>query len=368
MVTSLAVLLCMLISAVAVDLYFDFNPMETPNENVSSDALSVELINTNAVLISDGLQRYLAVDLLSPQNESVLPSQFLKAGELLAAQNPVSLKFSVKEANVVTYQIEYADNSLFENARIGYATPGEGKYTFEHLYANTTYYYRVTAYTTTGVVTKNGQFQTADTPRILSVDGATNLRDIGNWKTDSGKRIKQGLLLRGTELDGAVEPSYHLTNKGVVDMLEVFGIKTDIDLRAKTPDSKDALGARVQHNYYDMVMYAEIFTDAGKDKIKAVFTDLSNPANYPIYLHCTYGRDRTGTVCYLLEAVLGVSRGDCLKEYSLSNCNISNILAVEKGLDAYGGSSLKENAELYLKDCGITDTQIQTLRQIFLGE
>ena len=151
-------------------------------------------------------------------------------------------------------------------------------------------------------------------------------------------------------------------------MLDVFSIKTDIDLRTQTSTSMDALGSRVEHRYYSMVVYSEIFTDEGKEKIRMVFADLANPDNYPIYLHCTYGCDRTGTVCYLLEALLGVSRGDCLKDYGLSNLTISSIQVVENGLKDYEGSTLKEQTESYLLSCGVNEYQIESIRNIFLGD
>jgi protein-tyrosine phosphatase len=226
----------------------------------------------------------------------------------------------------------------------------------------------VTVYTGKGVDSLTGHFKTADTPRILSIDGLSNVRDIGNWRTDSGKRIKQGLLIRGTEMDGAVESDYHLTNKGLVDMLEVFGIKTDLDLRSQSNLTQSALGSRVEHRYYDMAMYDGIFTDAGKEKVRMVCSDLATPDNYPIYLHCTYGCDRTGTICYLLEAMLGVSRGDCLRDYGLSNLPITSIMAVEQGLNNYPGETLKARAEAYLLDCGVSEYQIASIRNIFLGD
>jgi hypothetical protein len=73
-------------------------------------------------------------------------------------------------------------------------------------------------------------------------------------------------------------------------------------------------------------------------------------------------------VCYLLEALLGVSRGDCLKDYGLSNLNIANIKAVEDGLKGYEGDTLREQTESYLLSCGISEYQIATIRNIFLGE
>ena len=151
-------------------------------------------------------------------------------------------------------------------------------------------------------------------------------------------------------------------------MLETFGIKMDMDLRAETPTSMDALGSRVIHKYYDMVQYDGIFTNYGKEQIRMVFADLADSDNYPIYLHCTYGRARTGTVCYLLEALLGVSRGDCLRDYGLSNLNIAYIQLVENGLKAYDGDTLKEQAENYLLSCGLSEYQINSIRNIFLGD
>jgi hypothetical protein len=66
--------------------------------------------------------------------------------------------------------------------------------------------------------------------------------------------------------------------------------------------------------------------------------------------------------------MLGVSRGDCLRDYGLSNLYIANILMVENGLKTYGGETLKEQAEAYLRACGVTEYQIETIRNIFLGD
>ena len=366
------ILFCVLLAifAIVVTAYefrqYDF--LEHTSADELSDILTVEVINQEGVLVKDAIKKYLLIDLLNPENASITPTSLSMGEGRLDAQVPVAIKLSTKEGSARAYKIEIADNDTFLNSTVSYYEAASGIYEFEHLYTNTTYYYRVTVYTGSGVDSVTGYFKTADTPRILSVDGLSKVRDIGNWKTDSGKRIKQGLLLRGTEMDGAVESGYHLTNDGLADMLEVFGIKTDIDLRADTITSKDALGSRVDHIYYDMVMYDGAFTEAGKEKIRMVFADLANPDIYPVYLHCTYGCDRTGTVCYILEALLGVSRGDCLKEYGLSNMNIANIKIVENGLKNYEGNTLKEQAESYLLSCGVTEYQIESIRKIFLGE
>lgn len=340
------------------------------NGGITESTLNVELINSDGVLVKEAVRKYLLTDLLNSYNSDTLLSSFSNNEGRLDEQVPVSIKFSTKYGNAILYKIEIADNDKFNNARVSYFEGTSGRYSFEHLYTNTEYFYRVTVCTTDGVESSTGRFKTADTPRILSIEGLSNVRDIGNWKTDSGKRIKQGLLIRGTELDGAIYDAYHLTNKGLSDLINIYGIKTDMDLRneSKTPMGMDALGSQVEHRYYDMVMYEGIFTENGKDKIRSVFSDLANPDNYPIYMHCTYGCDRTGTVCYLLEALLGVSKGDLLREYGLSNMNISLIKNVEIGLGAYSGENIKEQTEAYLLSCGVTEYQIESIRNIFLGE
>lgn len=334
--------------------------------------LNVELINGEGMLVGDAVQRYLSLDLLAEHNKNVMIGNYVEGGIDYNVQNSVGIKFSTTAGIAEMYKIELATNLRYGDAQVDYFAAKEGVHFFEHLYSNTKYYYRVTAYTVAGVVSKEGTFTTADTPRILSIDGLHNVRDIGNWQTDSGKRIKQGLLIRGTELDGAIEREYHLTNEGLYDMLNIYGIKFDMDLRGEhsTPMGRDALGSHVEHKYYDMAMYEDIFTEEGMERVKAVFTDLANEKNYPMYIHCTYGCDRTGTVCFLLEALLGVSRGDCRKDYGLSNLPLEYIIEVEKGLAVYGENlSLREQVEEYLMNsCGITMDQINSIRNIFLGE
>ena len=376
-ICSLALIVVMLFS-ITLDLVGIVRTRHNKNQDdigatESNMALNVELINSDGVLVHTPVLNYMQVSLIN--NPDVLIRNFAVSNVRLDAQKPVSLKLSTKDTFAYAYKIEFADNSEFKNACVDYLNASNGIYTFHHLYTNTEYYYRVIAYTANGKIVKTGQFCTADTPRILTIDGISNVRDIGNWKTDSGKRIKQGLLIRGTELDGAVESVYCLSNEGLSDMLTIYGIKFDMDLRSKaeTIFGKDALGANVEHKYYASPMYRGIFTIEGKATIRDIFKDLSNPNNYPMYMHCTYGADRTGTVCYLLEAVLGVSRGDCLKEYGLTQglMTMDNILSVEEGLKLYdesGTMTLKEQAEAYLISCGITMTEINAIRDIFLGE
>lgn len=243
-----------------------------------------------------------------------------------------------------------------------------------NLKADTRYAYWVTVTFNNGVETAvHGAFTTASGPRLLTVEGVYNLRDIGGYTTLDGKRVKQGLLYRGTELDGAVESRYAITEAGKQTMLNDLQIRTEMDLRQPdvNPDGTDMLGAGVTHTYYGAPMYAAIFNEGNGETVRKIFADLAKPANYPVYLHCTYGQDRTGTVCYLLGALLGVDQETLVKEYELSALHHGYVSAEEMNtfvqrLNEMTGATLRNKAENYLISIGVTEAEIDSIRQIFL--
>lgn len=244
-----------------------------------------------------------------------------------------------------------------------------------NLKTGTQYYYRlVLSLSTETKLTTLGSFKTAGTPRILNIEGAANVRDIGGRSTVGGKVVKQGLLFRGSELDGAVEKEFTITDKGREQLASVLGVRLDMDLRSQYESKKgtDALGVGVAHKYYASGMYAEIFDAEGSAKIREIFSDLADKSNYPIYMHCTYGRDRTGTVCYLLGALLGMSDDDLYKEYELSAFTDSYVDTRSFNLflgrlAAFSGSTTQEKVEGYLLSIGVTQGEMTAIREIFLG-
>ncbi len=243
-----------------------------------------------------------------------------------------------------------------------------------NLKTDTQYFYRVNIRLsnekTMGV---QGSFQTAKSPRILTVEGAVNVRDLGGWKNGNGETIRQGMIYRGSELDGAIEPEYKLTSAGMETMLQTLGIRKDLDLRPASDNSYgiDALGAGVEHIYFDMPMYTGIFSDQGKTQMKKICSELAKESSYPVYIHCTYGLDRTGTVCALLEALLGVGKDDILRDYRLSGLyhrsvpqdNLEQLFAQ---METYPGYNLQEKTENFLLSAGVTKEEIAEIRRIML--
>ncbi len=207
---------------------------------------------------------------------------------------------------------------------------------------------------------------------FISFEGIDNTRDIGGYVTGDNKKIRKGLLIRGSELDGAVLTDNVATALDKDKLVNTLGIKTEMDLRDPAVSLGDMLGPNVTHKYYNAPQYEDIFTDAGKAKMKEIFTDLADPDNYPIYLHCTYGIDRTGTTCYILEAVLGLNETELQTEYALSNWyrsfNQKKVNKIKTGLADYPGANINQRAVNYLLSCGITQEQIDTIRSIYLTD
>lgn len=244
------------------------------------------------------------------------------------------------------------------------------------LKVDTNYYYRFDVTLSDGSeVSVLSKFHTAVTPRILTIEGLANVRDIGGWADVDGRVIKQGLLYRGSEFDNAADRGYQITKQGFEDLMSL-GIKFDMDLREHDVADKGTGTLGVTKKVYDCPMYVQIFNEDRQDELKAIFDDLSNPDNYPIYLHCTHGKDRTGTVVFLLEAVLGVCEEDLIREFELSalyfeqNKDISTD-DLRKTMDRleseYPGDTLQESVRAYLLSIGITEEQLATLKTIYLG-
>ncbi|MBQ8189876.1 MAG: tyrosine-protein phosphatase [Lachnospiraceae bacterium] len=231
--------------------------------------------------------------------------------------------------------------------------------------ANCTYYWRVNN-------SESRCFSTEDiTPRWIEVDGLTNVRDAGNWRTHYGSRIKQGMLFRGSEMDR----HHTITAKGVQIMRNELKIKTDLDLRGEALNlSGSPLGGDVDLIVIPVSAYVDFMSEIGKRECKKLFDLFSEEARYPIYYHCWGGADRTGTVAFFMGAVLGMSETDLILDYELTSLAIwgdrnhkSELFkSFIKQINQYAGNTLQERAISFLYSCGITKEKMQKIRNILL--
>jgi hypothetical protein len=238
-----------------------------------------------------------------------------------------------------------------------------------NLNVGTQYYWQVQAGEDVSFVQT---FTTADGyPRFVKLDGVSNVRDIGGYTTTDGKKVRQNLAYRSGQLDG-------ITQDGLNVALQELGIRTDLDIRG---GSSRPLGSTVQHISVPMQWYEHIFEADHHEAVRQTISTFAKEENYPILFHCSLGRDRTGTTSFLILGLLGVDEDTLRHEYFASFFSqagsfdpeefpllIINMDRLTKGLDQYGGANatLQEKIHAYLLDIGVTEAEIQSIRNIWL--
>ena len=260
--------------------------------------------------------------------------------------------------------------------------------TFKYLNMGYDYYYQIQAKFEDRIVkSRIFSFSTAYLPRTIYVDdNVSNTRDWGGYLCGNGTmRVKQGIVYRGGKLED-------ITAEGKRIMLEDLGIKTDLDVRGdgEATSKISPLGAGVQYietkgPYYlgsSGINFDENGGTAEREVFKqALITEIrafADPNNFPIYIHCSLGRDRTGTLCFLINALLGVSEIDLYRDYEISfmsrtGSNGHTMSTIKPTFDnlynyikRYSYGNLAKNAEKYMLDLGITQAEIDAIKENML--
>ena len=251
----------------------------------------------------------------------------------------IELKFSVAEGHEAdTYKVLVADNEDFENAKE--LETSENEVTVRNLFVNTEYYWKVV---TDDEESDVETFTTGDYPRWILTRSLTgeedgrgiyNVRDNGGYMTSSGKRVKQGLVYRGGEITTMTSMGHYNTITNVAkkafreDMGMVGGIELDLRGTSDISDGYRACGF-AENGDIDYVMHAiksyeQTFTQT-RSEVKPIFEEiLANADEKPVYYHCFGGADRTGTIGFLLNGLLGVSYTDLVIDFELTSYSSIN--------------------------------------------
>ncbi|MBO7119595.1 MAG: tyrosine-protein phosphatase [Bacteroidaceae bacterium] len=221
-------------------------------------------------------------------------------------------------------------------------------------------------------------FTTSGQMRHLKAEGTANVRDLGGWPVQNGLRIRYGKIFRGAEWNGG----HNLESEGI-EALRRAGIKAELDLRSDSEArniTKSVLGTGVSYKRTPLgqtASHMEGLTNSKstyKTALQYVLTCVKN--DKPIYFHCAIGRDRTGTLAWLLEGVLGMSKSDIYKDYELTNFSYFNTPCSKRQLDAmfemveaYEGETLEQKFRTYLHtEFSISESAIDAFRAEMLEE
>jgi hypothetical protein len=248
-----------------------------------------------------------------------------------------------------------------------------------NLKIGTTYYWRIVVNDGDGTDRATAPFSFSTPmlwPRMIYLDGTTNVRDIGGRKNKDDIMIRQGMYYRSAEFN----QNHILTEKGIQQVMDL-DIACEIDLRNDGENPQPVLppsvryfrpqgpygGGLTAYQYgllYDTTQYRDVFREIAKRE------------NYPIICHCRAGADRAGTVTALLEALLGCTERQIGEDYiwtSLSVYGIRDsasltwkelIAGIKSHDQTYG--SLFNGACNYLLKQGLTVDEIYSIRSIML--
>ena len=254
--------------------------------------------------------------------------------------------------------------------------------------------------TTKVTISLNEKQKYKDIEETLSISYSDDRNDafyqsdeqFANFRT-----IKAGLMRDNFVYRGASPIDDSRKRSEIVDnLLRKNNIKYNIDLADKQENiSKDK--KFVVHDYFKQlqddneVIYlgmaaaykAEDFTN----KMKTLFEAMLNNDG-PYYIHCLEGKDRTGYVCMVLEALCGASYDELVNEYFIT---YKNYYGIEKDTEKYNtiksihidemiryvfgfeqslallGASFHSMANNYLLNVGLTQQQIDTLQLKLTG-
>ncbi len=239
--------------------------------------------------------------------------------------------------------------------------------------------------------------------QTYSVDRADYASDeqFCNFRALSGGNLKENFLYRGAS------PVDDSRNRAAItdSLLEKYGIVDVIDLADRASDmekyfASDAFSSNYTRGLYEsgadvvLGMGADYDASAYKESIAAGMRHLIN-AGGPAYIHCMEGKDRTGFVCLLVEALAGASYDEMRDDYMTTYANYYGITAdgtpekynaivslyfnafaqylygleydglsdSDSELDAsvLASADYVEPARKYLKNCGMTDDEIDQL-------
>lgn len=178
------------------------------------------------------------------------------------------------------------------------------------------------------------------------INGVTsNMRDLGGWKAGD-KTIRYGKIYRGARLDNIQS---NPSAKAII--FDDLGLSIDLDLRGLPPGTQGGSGEKNPWTPADPIQYVNIqlwhyFVPTASQYDSSVQVSPGASAEVyrstlrtilgwlrdgeVVYFHCHGGSDRTGTLAFLIEALMGVSENDLSKDYEVTY---------------YSGSKRKRNGE-----------------------
>ena len=225
----------------------------------------------------------------------------------------------------------------------------------------------------------------------MFIEGVVNSRDLGGWTGLDGRKVRQNLIFRTAGFRGGASskdksifanrftPGEQRITAGGIDYLRnEIGSRTDLEVRGVLETvcmDSSVLGPDIRfikepfsaYNFIDNLI-------RGREPFERLFRLFEQGGNYPIAFHCAGGRDRTGTLSFLLLGLLGVSDEDLCRDWEASVFSEENTefgsARIERLLGylmSLGGDSFAEDCEIFAKSCGMKIAGLSLVSNLAAG-
>src|SRR5882724_9570097 len=180
-----------------------------------------------------------------------------------------------------------------------------------------------------------------DADRAIAVPGTSNFRDFGGCAASAGAAVVSGRLFRSAHLGGVgAEGAGRLAGLGIATIIDLRGTME----RATAPASFAAthgigvVSAPVEPASTPRIRALLAEGRAGAAEIRDVMIEgyrryageeapqfgralaaLAQSCEAPLVIHCTAGKDRTGFLAAIVQALLGVPRDIIFAGYEATN-------------------------------------------------
>jgi len=203
----------------------------------------------------------------------------------------------------------YATDSEYSDATKVSVSSSDTSTEIYNLVPGKTYYWKT--------VDSSGEILNASTfvpvgPNRMIKGSTRNVRDLGGWQAGEST-IAYGKVYRGAKPSSSDS-----------DLFKSLGIGAVLDLRGNGGGTAEQVFA--DFKYVNLQPYQFMYKDgesAGYTQelyLKALHQVIDwLVEGKTVFFHCVGGADRTGTLSFLIEALLGVSENDLSKDYELTS-------------------------------------------------
>ena len=208
-------------------------------------------------------------------------------------------------------------------------------------------------------------------PRWYDGMGVENLRDLGGWTGLGGRKVKTGVLYRSAHLASVKDKRAFRERYGIVTDLDLREPKALVGLKGVSP-----LGRSIRLVNMSAPTYQQFGTGENRAYFAQVFRTILADKNRPLLFHCAKGADRTGSIAFLLNGLLGVGESDLVLDWEVTaffNPNpkfapVERIDRMVEMMKAEPGATWTDKFVSYAKSCGILDAEIAHFRNLMLEE